>query len=597
MENPLVLSEGDFEYATAKQCVVIVKYKGSAEHLAIPDKIKGLPVGFIWNDAFYCCENLISVTIPDRVLCIGDNVFFGCIGLNSVSIPNSVVKIGSNVFYNCVSLSRVAIPKSVAEIGYNAFSDCTGLTSITVDPDNSNFTGVNGVLFDKPMKTLIKYPEGKIGEYTIPDSVAEIGDYAFSGCTGLNSVSIPDSVVKIGDSAFSDCTGLNSITIPDSVTEIGKDAFEKCSELTSITISESVTEIGKDAFAGCDRLTDITVDAQNSGYTSVNGVLFDKQMKILLHYPKEKSGAYTIPDSVAEIGDRVFSDCIGLTSVDIPNSITKIGHWAFSGCTGLNSVSIPNSVVKIGDSAFYGCTGLNSITIPDSVVKIGDTAFYGCENLTSVTIPDSVTEIGHWAFHNCENLNSITIPKSVLEIGKDAFEDAEYIHCPMTTVLTAYGNSEKIDRIAVRVFDNPDSRISKEGQAYCAEVNRRNFRENPWVSARIVSRGVDYPLDFFLPLKFEALAELDDKAVQKTLREVDAENLAKALKGAAEALQEKVFLNMSKRAAGILREDMEVMGSVAPEDIAEAQEMIIKIILHLAETGQIVLPFLGEIVL
>ena len=274
----------------------------------------------------------------------------------------------------------------VTEIGDDAFYDCTGLTSVT-----------------------------------IPSSVKRIEYDAFEGCTGLTSVTIPSSVTEIGDSAFAGCTGLKSVTIPNSVTEIGNIAFFGCTSLKSVTIPSSVTEIGIDAFGGCTGLKSITVDKNNKNYTSVEGVLFNKNKTKILGYPNAKGSSYVIPSSVTEIGYSAFYGCTGLKSVTIPSSVKKIGDSAFAGCTGLKSVTIPNSVTEIGNYAFAGCTGLKSVTIPSSVKKIGYRAFFGCTGLKSVTIPNSVKEISDSAFFGCTGLKSVTIPSTVTEIGNNAF--------------------------------------------------------------------------------------------------------------------------------------------------------------------------------
>jgi hypothetical protein len=290
-----------------------------------------------------------------------------------------------------VSIPAVIDGSPVVAIGEGAFEDCWGLTSIT-----------------------------------IPNGVTEIGDRAFYCCTGLTSITIPNGVTAIGDDAFSVCIGLSSITIPTSVTAIGDRAFRSCNglTLTSITIPASVIEIGDLAFGSCWSLTSITVDARNTRFSSVNGILFSKDGKTLLCYPAGKTyTSYTIPTSVTAIGDWAFEDCWGLTSITIPTSVTAIGQGAFRECSGLTSITIPTSVTAIGSEAFSGCSGLTSITIPTSVTSIETQAFRECSGLTSITIPTSVTEIGREAFSGCNGLTSITISTSVTEIGYAAFED------------------------------------------------------------------------------------------------------------------------------------------------------------------------------
>ena len=214
-----------------------------------------------------------------------------------------------------------------------------------------------------------------------------IGDYAFSGCSRLTSLTIPSSVTEIDESAFEGCSGLTSLTIPSSVTWIGRSAFEGCSGLTSLTIPSSVTSISKSAFDGCSGLTSLT-----------------------------------LPSSVTRISESAFEGCSGLTSLTIPSSVTWIGRSAFKGCSGLTSLTIPSSVTSIGKSAFDGCSGLTSLTLPSSVTRISESAFEGCNGLTSLTLPSSVTEIGGYAFKGCSRLTSLTLPSSVTWISESAFD-------------------------------------------------------------------------------------------------------------------------------------------------------------------------------
>ena len=338
----------------------------------IPDGVTS-----ICRYAFSGCTSLTSITIPDSVTEIGGSAFENCSSLTSITIPNSVTSIGIGAFVGCSSLTSITIPDNVTYIGGAVFADCSSLTEIKVSTQNAKYVSVNGVLYNKDKTTIMCYPAGKKDKnYKILDGVTEICTSAFNGCSSLTSITIPDSVTEIGMSAFSGCSSLTSITIPDSVTRIDMSTFRGCSSFTSITIPDNVTYIDIWAFNGCTGLTAIDVKAGNNNYTSVNGVLFNKDKTELICYPAGKT-------------DK---------SYNIPNCVTNVGGWAFDGCTSLTSITIPDSVTEIDWSAFEGCTSLTSITIPDSVTEIGWSAFEGCTSLKSITIPSSVTSIGKNAF-------------------------------------------------------------------------------------------------------------------------------------------------------------------------------------------------------
>ena len=185
--------------------------------------------------------------------------------------------------------------------------------------------------------------------------VTSIGDDAFES-SGITSVIIPNSVTNIGEQAFAGCYSLTSVTIPDSVTSIGVGAFFKCYDLTSVTIPNSVTSIGESAFLRCFSLTNITVNATNSYYASLGGVLFDKSLDTLVEFPVGLAGSYAIPNSVTSISGSAFGFCSGLTSVTIPNSVTSIGDYAFSQGYSLTKVYFTgNAPFPTNDSTvFYG---------------------------------------------------------------------------------------------------------------------------------------------------------------------------------------------------------------------------------------------------
>ena len=249
----------------------------------------------------------------------------------------------------------------------DSWTDANGFTwSYSVDNGDATITGVS------PAEGDITLP-ASIGN----NRVSRIGDGAFSGCSGLRSVTILDSVKRIGNNAFRDCSGLTSVTIPDSVTSIGNYAFEGCSGLTRVTIGNGVTSIGYGAFRGCSGLTGVT-----------------------------------IPDSVTSIGESAFEDCSGLTSVTIPASVTSIGDWVFFGCSGLTGVTIPTGVRSIGVGAFC-CSGLTSVTIPASVTSIGYDAFGDCSGLTCVTFDgDAPTVDMEGAFNGVSAACVVRLPRN-----------------------------------------------------------------------------------------------------------------------------------------------------------------------------------------
>ena len=285
--------------------VTITDYTGDAAVLNIPSRIRGLPVTYIQNSTFAFLSQLTSVTIP-----------------------SSVTNIGERVLYYCENLTSVNIHSSVRSIGESAFSNCERLTSITVDNRNLAYASIDGVLFDKNIRTLIQYPGGK---------------------------------------------NQRTYAIPPSVRSINNSAFEGCSTLTSVTIPSSVTSIA--AFAICSSLTSITVDNRNLAYASIDGVLFDKNIRTLIKYPEGKNQrTYVIPSSVTSIREYAFASCDSLTSVNIPSSVTSVGRGAFAYCESLTNVTIPSSVTTIENQAFAYCESLTSVTLSRRT-QVGEDVF------------------------------------------------------------------------------------------------------------------------------------------------------------------------------------------------------------------------------
>ena len=467
----IIVEEGNTFYRSSGNCLIETKSKtliaGSSTSV-IPDDGSVTSIG---DYAFYECDGLKSITIPDSVTSIGDYAFYRCYGLTSVTIGNGVTSIGDYAFYGCGYLRSVTIPDGVTNIGVRAFYNCNDLTSITI---SDSVTSIGAEAFHDCIDLTDVYYQGDLsgwleiefggysanpmryadnlyiadmpedGVVVIEDGITEIRDYELKGLKELKGITIPDSVTSIGYCAFYRCSGLTSIVLPDSVISIGESAFYRCSGLTSIVLPDSVISIGERAFSGCSGLTSVVMpDSVTSiGYGAFSGC----------------SGltSITIPDSVTSIGIDAFSGCSGLTSIEVEEgnpfyhssgncliettsktlisgckasvipddgSVTSISEGAFSGCSGLTSIVLPDSVISIGESAFSGCSSLTSIVLPGSVISIGESAFFGCSSLTSITIPDGVTSIGDGTFSGCSSLTSIVIPDSVTSIGEYAFNN------------------------------------------------------------------------------------------------------------------------------------------------------------------------------
>jgi hypothetical protein len=364
-------------------------------------------VTYIGSSAFEGCSYLTgSLTIPTSVKSIGSYAFYYCSGFTGdLTIPAGVTTIEDGTFYGCSGLNGiVTIPKSVLSIGSYSFFECNKLTSFQVDVQNAKYSSNNNVLFSKIQDSLFICPSGKTGNFSMPATVKVIGSYAFYNCSGL--------------------TG-------------------------SLVIPKLVHLIGSYAFYGCNLLTAYEVDPLNSKYLSNSGVLFNKNQDTLLVCPAGKSGSYSIPTTVKNIGTGSFYYCSNLTgTINMPASVNSIGDYAFYGCSKLSGFEvdpansnyssgdgilfnrnkdslficplsktgkyqIPISVTTIDNSAFDGCSALTEIAIPISVTSIGDYAFEYCTGLTEIILPKNITTLGIGSFYGCSNLQKVSILKQI----------------------------------------------------------------------------------------------------------------------------------------------------------------------------------------
>lgn len=220
-----VYRNGFYTYTVSGGKATITDFDDSVRgSVVIPSKLGGYPVTCIGKSAFVRCR-ITNVTIPNSVTKIGEAAFIDSYSLKKVTIPNSVTEISAWAFKGCSEMTSVFVPASVKHIGYFAFGLCEKLTSISVDKNNRYYSGEGGVLFNKAKTILRQYPSGNTRKsYTIPGSVTEISDAAFSSCQ-LTNITISNRVTTIGYEAFVDCIQLTSIIIPSSVTMIKDNAF------------------------------------------------------------------------------------------------------------------------------------------------------------------------------------------------------------------------------------------------------------------------------------------------------------------------------------------------------------------------------------
>ena len=448
--SSIVVENGNIMYDSRNNCNAIIETSSNSLIFGCRNTIIPNSVTSIGNYAFDG-TSLPSIEIPNSVISIGDGAFEWCGNLATVTIGNNVTSIGRCAFGWCY-LTSVTIPNSVTSIGDYAFSGCSELTNITIGNGVTSigqapFDGTgwknnqsDGVLYLD--NCLLGYKNTKpSGDYQIVEGTRTLADRAFSGCSGLTSVTIPNSVTNIGNFAFLSCSGLTSVTIPNSVTNIGDYAFNGCSGLTSVTV-EQTTPLTINSKAFTNR-ANITLYVPRNSISAYEDADYWKEFKEILPIPvpinfadanvKAICVANWDTDGDGELSKEeaaavntlgtVFSSNTTITSFDELHYFTGVTSLesTFSGCSNLTSVMIPNSVTSIGGRAFNYCSSLTSISIPNSVTSIGNSAFYNCYNLTSISIPNSVTSIGTYAFFGCSNLTSISIPNSVTSIGRQAF--------------------------------------------------------------------------------------------------------------------------------------------------------------------------------
>ncbi len=510
---------GNYEYSVNTDgTVTITDYTGSEKNVVIPNKLGGKTVTVIGTEAFYNNLDIVSVKIPDTVIRVDYNSFKGCSNMTSVALSKNLKRIGDYAFYGCDSLTSVAATDSLLSVGMYAFSECSKLETVIFSyglefigkyafykcsvlqniniPASVTTIGTSAFSYCQKLES-ITIPEGvtvinsntfyyctSLKSVSLPSTIDNIGSYAFYRCSSLESIDIPYGITAIAYSTFSYCRNIKSLNIPSSVTAIDSNAFEECDSLVSITVPSSVRTIESGAFGWCNKLETvnigsgveyigstafaysyslkaINVNASNEYFSSVSGVMYNKDKTELLHYPPAKAGtSFTIPSTVKTVGSYAFYDCSYLINLTIPSSVTVIGDSAFNSMYNLASLKIPSSVTEIGKYAFAHSASIEAVTIPGTVKVMDEGIFQGCDGLVTVTIASGVTEIGNYAFNDCDNLQSISIPATVTTIGNGAFAC-----CSSLSSIKLDSNNKQYTVVNNVLFDKSKSVLIKYASA------------------------------------------------------------------------------------------------------------------------------------
>jgi len=245
-----------------------------------------------------------------------------------------------------------------------------------------------------------------------------------------------EPVVGVGAEAFAGC-GATSVTLPEGVRFIDSRAFANCRGITAFHIPDSVTELGTRVFEGCVALETLTVGNGNPRFRSEKNCIIERESGALIY----GCGGSVIPDGVTSISGGAFYGAVGLSAADIPEGVVSIGGYAFYGCSGIEEIHLPDSLESIGNYAFAGCSALTKIAVSPRITALSEGLFRNCASLITVELPNELTLIGRLAFQGCASLVDPEFPDSLTEIGGLAFSGCNaFIHLKIPKNVTVIGD-------------------------------------------------------------------------------------------------------------------------------------------------------------
>lgn len=437
----------------------------------IPDGVES-----IGDYAFAGCTNLVEITIPASVTSLGAHAFDGCKGLKVIYLNEGLETIGERAFMNCTSLENITIPDNVQTVGECAFENCTALLSATFGENvgslgNYAFYGCSelttvtfgdnlGVIGSgafskqyikrKPDLTIIGGPSweivvqdnaeltcGKLKNVIFKGTVQEIGVCAFRH-TAVTEFTLPEGVSVLGDYAFADCLSLTSVTVGYQPDTFGEGMFAGCKSLAKADVKEGVTNLGAYVFSESG-VEDFDVSLPET-LTAIPSYAFYKSAMTNVELPSSITsiGGYAFAQSgitkidipaVTSVGDKAFYYCLNLSEVTLAEGLEQIGYRMFEGCAKITSVVIPSTVIKwvtpqlmmVGDGNMaFAETGLENLELSDGLTTIGTHAFKNTK-IKKVNLPATLTNMGDFAFNGCMYLEEATLSDGLKSIGVSLF--------------------------------------------------------------------------------------------------------------------------------------------------------------------------------
>lgn len=357
---------------------------------------------------------------------------------------------------------------SVSAVGDYAFSFCDGITSVSI-PSSVKRIGDGAFQGCKKINTVS----------FLTSNVEEIGDAAFEGCETIGTITLPATLKKLGAWAFAGCTGLRTANIPAGIQHIGKNTYMRCTALTVAAIRCQLSEIPDGMFDHCTSLTKVTMaDSIKNNIRRIGVGTF---------YDCPKLTTFAFGDSVAKIDACGFMGCTGLGKVTLPESVKHIGHDAFSACQKMSEINIPANVDSIGDHAFKDAHALKQISMSDSVKYLGEQAFAYCKNLKSAKLSNQITEIPFKTFAGCTSLTDFTLTKNITSIADSAFQGVKCFDTLKLSYLNSIGDYAFADCGKITYVYMPEKLRKIGNYTFTGDSIEQFYVE--WTSAPAVKSG------------------------------------------------------------------------------------------------------------